>query len=359
MFAAQLPDKKPLAWSRSLPVLAALLSFASAGCLDFQKESCIIVFQPEQDEAQALLVYEGFQVAGKGDKDLKAARDELKELLAAERTFYLGALLFRIRLVLPDNKDQKITEGQRRANALLPRHLSIRKGAFFTSNNGQLCGYQTITIRQVARFVDGLNSILSESLLEHYAAVQASANQKTRSTEQLAVDRVIRKAAQDGHKWFRIEPGRLSLTIPGAPEMYKPEKRGIIMDELVSAAGLGEFRGNPSKPIPDKNVLQKMATTASPDVIRKALEGFDDLAAFLSDVPLSLDQRTDRITISLGYGEGQPIQFVFPYDSRKPLHKTAELVSFAQTLGVEFKKDMTADRLIIDFRKEHSAPRRP
>ena len=124
---------------------------------------------------------------------------------------------------------------------------------------------------------------------------------------------------------------------------------------MLSATNLEEFRDAVpplSKKI-ESVTAPKDPASAKLEVVRKILSGIDDSARYLSEIPLSIDQRRDNLTISLGYGDGEPIRFPFPLDKTNDSSQAGELTKYARTLGVEFRADLTVNKLIADFEKEH------
>jgi hypothetical protein len=81
-------------------VLIVSLAFlcCGAGCLDFEKQTMVLVFPKEGDEIRGLFVYHGLQVGGGigrlGKNHLSQAKADLARL-AGGKTFYVGSGLTR------------------------------------------------------------------------------------------------------------------------------------------------------------------------------------------------------------------------------------------------------------------------
>src|SRR3954454_139541 len=102
--------------SAARPLLALFAGFVllSAGCVDFEKQTIVIAFDPDRDAAHALLVYEDLHPDGDKEEDLKEAKRTLDELFAQEKGFLLGDPMVEIRV--PPN-------GQEKKFALHAKHL--------------------------------------------------------------------------------------------------------------------------------------------------------------------------------------------------------------------------------------------
>src|SRR5262245_44243241 len=85
---------------RILSGLVAVLSLLTAGCLDFQQQTFVVVFNPDptKDEITALLVHEGFQVRGKGAAKVNDALTDFRELCQDDRCFYAGHSFWKVPL---------------------------------------------------------------------------------------------------------------------------------------------------------------------------------------------------------------------------------------------------------------------
>jgi hypothetical protein len=95
--------------------------------------------------------------------------------------------------------------------------------------------------------------------------------------------------------------------------------------------------------------------------LEKQTQELEALVKFLADTPISIDQRRDRLTFSLGVGQGDPLHLNIAYDQdkpRKPNKYEAQLLEHARSLRVEFKQNVTAEALIADFLKKHNAATR-
>jgi hypothetical protein len=85
---------------------------------------------------------------------------------------------------------------------------------------------------------------------------------------------------------------------------------------------------------------------------RDAIAAIEQTATWLSKLPLSIDQQKDRITLSLGFGEGEPIIVGLPNEPRIRNELDKELITYARTLQVPFREGVTVDSLTKEFLKK-------
>jgi hypothetical protein len=320
----------------------------SCGCagLNFERERCVLVTPKIGNEGRLLLVYEGLSVDGTSDSQLQKAKTELKQCMADKETFYLGSPIFGGRLVLPtDRGEGEITEDTRRLVAFLKKHISIEGTAFYISATGKLSGYQTLTIRDLQGFFAQINAAICKGILTD--ATRASAGEPR--TPKPPIDQALVKAAQENHKWFMVEPGRISFALPIRPEACAKEKRGVILNALLGF-DQRQWDGLPSQAANGCGAPKAAPIGLTAETMKKLLSDLEDSAGYLSELPLSIDQRRDRFTFSLGYGDGEPIRFAFPKCADKPCQQDA-LLKYARSLGVDFKPAVVVEKMIVEFPK--------
>src|SRR5207253_2986381 len=104
--------------------------------------------------------------------------------------------------------------------------------------------------------------------------------------------------------------------------------------------------------LPDKPTAED--TKQLRDELQDELRFHQLLGAFVSDAPLSLDHRHDRIILSAGYGDGRPIVLPGPKEEEvdKKGAQDAAIIAFAKTLKTPLKEGRTADTVIADFLKK-------
>jgi hypothetical protein len=343
--------EKPHRVRLALTVVTALLL---TSCLPYAKETMVIVIPPDRDEAHALLVYEGLAAWGDKPQDLKDSEKAVKTYFAEKYAISLGhPMAF---LPLKDDPEEKHSAEEKQLLEFFRKHVTIEKTTFFVNGEGKLCGTQTVLIRDRSKFVEGINALLSKELGKS-ADRALEQEKKGKHVPDIELYRALHQAASDKtYAWVRLEPGRMSLTMPGSPRLYQPAKLAF----LEEGADMANFRllrrlGTGPKPPPGA----KQPPPPTPEEIRQSLQALDRLAVSVSEAPWSLDQRRDRLTLSLGYGDGEPIRFTSPYFPREPGTRDAELIKYVKTLDVPFEKDGSTESAIADFLKKHAPPAKP
>jgi hypothetical protein len=336
--------------SSAVALACALLG--SAGCLTFEKEALVFAFPPGGREVRGLLVYEGLAPSGAGRQDLARAKEELGKTFAAAEQFYLGSWALQASLK-PGPDDGPL---EREKKALLRRHLVVGGGGFFLNEGGRLCGYQTVTVRDRGRFVADLNGLISRAMTDHVKGGLGDPRQRADWEDEETL-RLMERACAKRFEWVRVEPGRLSLTVPATPAAAARLKREFLgADELAGlrdAASARPGKKGTDEPPREPTLAEVMAA------VRSYCTGRQLLIELVSDFPLSFDQRKDRITVSLGLGDGEPILGGSTGAGPALAAGEADLIAHARTLNVPFKSGVTAEKLIADFLQEHTAGKKP
>jgi hypothetical protein len=337
----------PTAPGRRLGALwAACVLLGSTGCVTFEKETMVFVFPPDSKEVRGLLVYEGVRVTTDNATDLAKAQEQLTRFVNGGQEFCLGDNWILHFDLAPETGDDPAA---RALKAMLRKHLVVRNGTFFLDKDGKLCGYQTVTVRDRDRFAADLNAQTSAGMADF--ATRALADPKTRGSwwddESL---RLVQQAARKQFAWFRLEPGRVSFTLPAAPAAVRRLKREALnVEEIARLRNELMAPGKPAGPPPD--VRQR---------VDPFLANLENVAAFLGDTPLSFDQRADRCTIALGLGGGRPIRLTVPGAPVEAQRKVdEELLAHARTLKAPFKAGLTAEGLIAAFLKGGPPDKKP
>ncbi|HKI36871.1 MAG TPA: hypothetical protein VKA46_33775 [Gemmataceae bacterium] len=315
--------------------VAALLFVLAAGCVEFEKQTVFVVFPKDRDEAHVLLVYEGIHVDSDKEDDLKSAKEQLSGF-AGEQQFCLWAWPFHVDLT-PDKRD---ADDQKKVKDLFRKHLTIKNGAFYTRADGKLCAYQHITVREVSKLVASANGMISEGLLADEQGPSMALDKESQA--------MVLRAARDKHAWLKLEPGRLSATVPMTPASARRLKRGVLgVDDLAEVLqALGADKPKPVAP-------------GKPREPRVVVEQLHARASLWADNPWSFEQRHDRVTVSLGVGDGEPLRLELPARPHAATTVDAALAEHARTLKVKFRKDVTVESLIEEFAKEHGGTKRP
>ncbi len=331
-------------------VLLAGLAFCSAGCLNFDKQTFVITFNADKDEAQALLVYETLQVAGDDNDDLKKAKTTLETVFARNEGLYLGHPLLALELSeYNEASGKKANPRAKQEREMMRKHIIPGASAFFLNKEGELCATQTLTIKQASKFVASLNEIIAEQVGEETAAQLKDASK--RGQLDMETLQLRQKAVMGKHEWVRYEPGRVSLSLVGSSKHFEDLKRGVInntvmndLHQLLKPKGPPPLPGEQPKAIDPAEQVKKLL---------EKLPEAERIAAFLAEAPWSVERRKDKLTVSLGLGDAEPLRFFSPYMPPKK-GRTAPLVEHAKTLKVEILRDTSTELLITEFLKKNA-----
>ncbi len=329
------------------PLLALFAGFVllSAGCVDFDRQTIVIAFDPDRDEAHALLVYEDLNPGGDKEEDLKRAKQTLDFLFAQEKGFILAHPLAIIPVIPPAEKE-KLDEQAKKFRDLLLKHLTVKKGTFFVNKEGRLCGTQTVDIRGVKKFVDRINMSISDTLISdtvgEWPARLLSDRTKRGDLDEETL-RLWQKAARDRHPWFTYEPGQIKLTLVGSPKYLASVKRwlvnGLVLNELRRIV-----EGAPKQDAVEKRNRELYHL--------RVLQRWGEVVA---EVPWSVEQKRDRLSLAIGLADGRPLRLFSPYVTQEPGLKAAEMIAHAKKLGLPFQKDAMVESVIADFLRKHPA----
>ena len=312
-----------------------------AGCdVTVDQQTNVIVMHPVTDEVRALVVFEGIHAHPDGIKNVK-------DFVESAQQFCLGRCggSSPINLAPKPNEKEPDTEQERISRAardLMRRHFIIRNRAFFLNPDGRLSGWQEITIRDARQYFTALNGLISDDVALWSREPKPSDIDDT--TIQLLTD-----AARLRHQWIQIEPGRVSVTIPGSPEFFRKQKAQFFENLLLRKVGVitgytfdsDGIKGVYSPEVTEVKVQDLQAT-------RKMIEGFLAL-------PWSVDQRHDRMTIALGFGGGLPVRFV-DGEAGKELEATeTKTIESVRHIMLPFLERATRESIIAEFLKSGTA----
>lgn len=294
------PSPSRSAARRFAMLLLPLLLLGNTGCLVFDHQTTVIAFPPDSRQVRILTICEGLHVQGDRDTDLAKAKEQLTSWAEAGQEFYLGPSWIMHVTLKPDGGESPETQAQK---ASLRKHFLIEKPTFFLNASGKLCLYQTVTIHDRDKFAAAMNDLIGSEVAREAAAALADPNRRSEWMDEDTL-RLMDRAARGPFPWFDLEPGRISMSMPIGPAA------AVRLKHLL-----------PSE-IPPK---------------------------FPIDLPWSLDHRRDRITVSLGYGDGEPIRYDLDSDDPAPPHYEKELIDHARTVKVPFKGDVTREGLVEKF----------
>jgi hypothetical protein len=330
MDASRQPEVKSLLVGRLILLFISI--FGGSGCtgLNYERQDIVVAFPRQKSDLRVLLVYEGLHVQGESAQDLAKAKEELASLFIKRHELWPVLSLLRINLGPPKPKEE---DGP--FNAIFREHMVIDKTELFTLPNGRLGGCQWLTVHDVDRFVSRLNKTISTE----YAKSAKEKENQVDDTFDLETRQLILRACLSNHEWIRIEPGRLRLSVPASRAFSSKIKAEVFgMKELSTLEALVQ-RGN----------LTSGEVRHARDILRQINARLGNLA----DMPWSFEQRSDRFIVSLGYGDGDPIQFrPRVANLRSTTDLDAELLAFAQKQEIPLRPKMRVDDLIARFLKE-------
>src|SRR5262249_56894056 len=82
----------------------------------------------------------------------------------------------------------------------------------------------------------------------------------------------------------------------------------------------------------------------------KMLERWGQLVA---ELPWSIEQKRDRLSLAIGLPDGGPLRLFSPYCTATPGMKAKEMIEHAKQLGLPFQKDATVDSVTAAFLLTH------
>jgi hypothetical protein len=302
-----------------LGAIAGLLcAFACTGCLGFEREIMVLVQPAKNADACMLLVYDGIHAASDGN----ANESIIKACFQDKQGFYFGHPLLGYFLSGPlAEREAGMSDREKQIHRLVRSHVSIADAGLFLNEGGKLCGWQILTLRKTDQLVRGFNELITsyfaDLVFQGLADPKKSGSEWDRHSLQ-----IIRRSIQQRHAWLCLEPGRISFALPGNQSFFRELKRSFLSDWE--------------------------ATGAIEDQIEAAKRRF----AILSETALSVDQRRDLLTISLGVGDEEPIRVTCDYGSCDPQKLDDQLIRYARYLGGNLEK-RRIEPFIADFLRHH------
>jgi len=326
----------------------ALLACACTGCIDFEKQTAVIVVDPKNDSARVLLLYEGFHAqnegfhanANKADKE-EWQKDQaiLRTLFKDKQGFYLINPLFLQFLQEPPEfaKMPVLDDPEEKWRAFLRDHVAIPSASLFVNKQGKLCGSQTLAIHGLGKLVRHINDRLSEEFLKDIKPRLADEKKRGDDWDVTSLLRV-QNAAENHYQWLRVEPGRISFTMIGSQRCLTRWKREF----------LNQFT-QLELPVPPNAKEKAAPAQPSQQELQWKIDDLRYMLRFLSETALSIDHRRDRITIAVGVGDGEPIRLPCEYIPIPPQPSDGALLDYARTLQKRMTKDANIEELIREF----------
>jgi hypothetical protein len=313
-------------------LLAASVAIAGSGCLEFEQERFIVVLEPKRNEAHALLLYDGLHSSkGWDENDLEHSKELLRAMFKDRQAFYFGQSLLYVNLAREEKGPGK------EVIQFCRKHLAVNGAGLALNRQGKLCGYQSVFIRDLDGFVQGLNRGISMISLEF--TNQTLREPKERREWDAESLRLLSKAAKTDFNWLNVEDGRVNFTIPGTPTFFKNVKREILRRDLLG------FLERCVAPLPSERTMRA---------------GIRDIELFIdwaSDNTWSFDQRPDHCILSLGVGGGNPIEFTTPRGVAPKPTLDKELLAYASEICPKLPTEFEPDKIVAKFLDEHKTPK--
>lgn len=305
------------------------LFLLSCGCFDFDKQSFVVILDEKNDEAHALLIYEGIRAPNSEQRHIDDACTFFTAFFEEGKGLYVGhnLLLVEMKPILPRKKPAPSEE---KWLDTFSKHIKMTRAGYFVDGEGRLCAFQEVHIKELKKFVAGINEAISLQILETAVRLPPVMDQ-----DEAGSRRIIEKAAKDKFAWVRIEQGRIRFTVLGTPATLRQTRTRLAEDLLLYA-----FR----------KVDQEKADAVA--TLKQNQPQWERLAAFLGDVPLSVEQHKDRLILSLGLGENEPIRLYSPYLGRSK-GPVEPLLEHAKKSKVEQIKNGKVEGLTEEFIKKH------
>jgi hypothetical protein len=323
-----------------LVIAAFILLAAVPGCIDFEKETAVVVFPRNSDEVRLLLVYEGLGVSGPKDADWSNAKTQLKRLVEKTSDFCIlgGNWIGHFNMHI----EQSDWEETRKFKSFLKTELTLRNGELYRNTDGKLCGYQLLTIRNARSLSRGLDGYIAKHFLELSKDREESGEKKDTDIDEPTRE-LWRKAAVTDFAWFRIEPGRFTFTVPASPETVAAMKNAAFMDRFKLFRKQLDELNAPAAGTEDDRTPEKRKADLESDLDR-FMEGIKPFCS----LPWSVDHRKERISFSLGYGDGHHLVVPLP-NNRDSVHRSDDLFAEAKSLNVPFRGNLKTENLIAEF----------
>jgi hypothetical protein len=91
------------------------------------------------------------------------------------------------------------------------------------------------------------------------------------------------------------------------------------------------------------------------DELRNRIEDYLSVAKFLEETPFGFDHSHDRMTLTFGLGNAEPLMFTT--QNNKKLRNDIEVQKWAESLNVPFRKDLKTEKLIEHFKTNRGLPK--
>jgi hypothetical protein len=152
----------------------ALLAVALTvtGCIEFERQTVTYEHDAAADTLLIHQTYHGLYGADDVTQLSEKEREQLADVMSGQRTFFFANWIFELNIgafkdalassAVPETDSLK--EAQRRATtnllALLVANVRVENGKFYLNDQGQPCGTQRVTIRNVRKLLTAGNDVI-------------------------------------------------------------------------------------------------------------------------------------------------------------------------------------------------------
>ena len=155
-------------------IVAAAL--ALVGCIEFERQTLSYEHDAKTDTLRLHNTYHGVYGADDVTQLSQEERDQLASVMRGSRTFFFNNWIAeinveRLKETLADEaapKGNSLEEAARRATTnlvtLLIANVRIENGKFFLNDQGQPCGTQRVTLRNVSKVIEVGNALVRRAL---------------------------------------------------------------------------------------------------------------------------------------------------------------------------------------------------
>ncbi|MFM8471029.1 MAG: hypothetical protein ACKODH_13880 [Limisphaerales bacterium] len=156
------------------PLLA--LALALTGCIEFERQTVTYEHDAKADTLRIHQTYHGIYGADDVTQLSEKEREQLAEVMSGQRTFFFNNWISEINIerlkeTLAEEaapKTNSLNEAARRATTnlvtLLIANVRIENGKFYLNEQGQPCGTQRVTVRNVCKVIEAGNALVRRAL---------------------------------------------------------------------------------------------------------------------------------------------------------------------------------------------------
>lgn len=157
-------------------LLFLALGLGLTGCIEFERQTMSYQHDAAADTLRIHQTYHGIYGADDVARLSDAERDQLSSVMKGRRTFFFANWIFELNIEAfraglaeaAAPKSNSLEEAHRRATTnlltLLIANVQIENGKFFLNEQGQPCGTQRVTLRNVSKLLTAGNALMRKAL---------------------------------------------------------------------------------------------------------------------------------------------------------------------------------------------------